>query len=87
MGAPCTKTTLAKSGNVHVERCSCGLVSLHLGSMSLRLEKEVVEQLTSTLAIAMLRNRELNRAQQTQTAQTHQPNLCLVPDLPESGTG
>ena len=86
MDASCGRTTLAKSGNVQVERCSCGQINLHLGSMSLRLDQDTVERLTSTLAVAMIRNRQLQHEHEAQQHVDKQPTLSLVPDLAESGT-
>tara|TARA_Y100001968_G_scaffold174746_1_gene160159 strand:- start:16 stop:288 length:273 start_codon:yes stop_codon:yes gene_type:complete len=72
MGEKCSQTNLASDGPFRVDRCSCGTINLHAGSISLRLEQDLMEQLATTLAKAMLRNRELCEAM-------NGPCLSLVP--------
>ena len=49
----CHPVTVANNGSAHVQCCPhCGCISVHLGPISLRLEAEGLESLSSVLGEA-----------------------------------
>lgn len=61
----CHRTLLAQSPQARIEACSCGIIHVNTGAITLRLAPEACEALTATLARAMLemaRQREAARA-------------------------
>jgi len=53
----CRTHTLAAQEGFHVERCSCGGIHLHVGSLTLRMTVEASELFATVLAKAMVINR------------------------------
>ena len=51
----CTRRTLATSPGCKVEACDCGTLHLTLGPLTLRLERDAVQDLQGTLASALQR--------------------------------
>jgi hypothetical protein len=50
---PCHRTRLAESGVAAVDVCSCGMLQLHLGPMTLRMTPEALSELLGTLGEAV----------------------------------
>lgn len=48
---PSARQVIAKSAIATAELCSCGIVHLHLGAITLRLDPSAVAELSSVLAI------------------------------------
>lgn len=67
----CHRTLLAQSPQARIEACSCGVIHVNTGAITLRLDPAACEALTTTLARAML-----EMAQQRAATQT-----CCAPQL------
>ena len=59
MTSSCKKTTLSSHGSFSVERCSCGTIHLHIGALTLRIERRSLDQLALTLGEAASINQHL----------------------------
>lgn len=54
MQSPCRNRTLASSPTASVQRCAdCGVLSLHLGALTVRLDAAAAEALWATLGTAL----------------------------------
>ncbi|MCA9695530.1 MAG: hypothetical protein R3A51_09525 [Nannocystaceae bacterium] len=69
------RQVLAHTANVRVDLCSCALIHVHVGPVTLHLERGACETLATTLATAMVRLTQLEEGQ---------PSLTLVPRPSES---
>lgn len=63
----CTQTRLAETSVAAVDKCACGMMQLHIGSLTLRLAPSAMSELLATLGDAItenmlqkLRNKEQN---------------------------
>lgn len=56
---PCDRTLLAAAPGARVEACTCGLIHLSVGAVTLRLAPDACEQLTTVLARGVLERRRL----------------------------
>ena len=72
MTATDVRTVLARSARTRVEMCSCGLLHVHAGPVSLHLQHKACEELTTTMARAMI---ELSRRRRRQ----RMPRLTVLP--------
>lgn len=70
---PCHRRLLAQSPQARVEACSCGLIHVSAGPITLRLEAAACEALTTVLARAMV---EMVRLRE----EAAPSRLRLVPD-------
>lgn len=59
MPTPCNRILLAAAPGARVEACSCGLIHLSIGVLTLRLAPDACEQLTTVMARAVLARRQL----------------------------
>ena len=75
MNDTCTRIQLASDGNNAVDRCSCGTVAIHIGSMTVRIDSEELDGLAATILSAALLNQELLQ-------KSEGPSLHLVPNGP-----
>ena len=75
---PCVRTILARSESFVVEKCSCGLVHIYAGPVTLHMEPEECEGFTTVMACAMVNMAKMKEKQN--------PALRLVPSDPERGT-
>lgn len=50
---PCRRTPLARGHNMQVDRCTCGLIHISAGPVTLRLERAAAESLTTVLMHGM----------------------------------
>ena len=74
---PCVWTILARSESFVVEKCSCGLVHIYAGPVTLHLEPAECEGFTTVMACAMVNMAKMKEKQN--------PALRLVPSDPERG--
>ena len=74
---PCVRTILARSESFVVEKCSCGLVHIYAGPVTLHMEPEECEGFTTVMACAMVNMAKMKEKQN--------PALRLVPSDPERG--
>jgi len=49
----CRRTRLAESGLARVDACECGLIQIHIGAITLRMEPAALDQFVSTLEQAL----------------------------------
>ena len=75
---PCVRTILARAESFVVEKCSCGLVHIYAGPVTLHMEPEECEGFTTVMACAMVNMAKLKEEQQ--------PGLRLVPSDSENTT-
>lgn len=73
----CHRTILAESPQARVEACSCGLVHVSVGALTLRMDPEACEGFTTVLARAMVEARRRHRAIEAAEAR---PQLRVVGD-------
>jgi len=58
--APCRRLRLAQGSVAHVEECSCGVLQLHLGAVTLRFTPQAFDDLAGTVASALAAYRDLH---------------------------
>lgn len=75
---PCVRTILARSESFVVEKCSCGLVHIYAGPVTLHMEPEECEGFTTVMACAMVNMAKMKESQK--------PGLRLVHGDSERGT-
>lgn len=52
----CRIQPLAENEMVKIERCSCGQIHVHIGSISLRVNPRVLDQIASATATARVKH-------------------------------
>lgn len=71
--ATCERRVLARATGYCVEHCSCGLIHVYAGPITMHMESESCEAFTTVLAKAMVVLSQLRREES-------KPSLRLVPD-------
>jgi len=62
VAASCQHTRLAESSVAAIDQCSCGMMQLHLGALTVRLAPCAALELLATLHDAMSRSSEASAA-------------------------
>lgn len=56
--SPCRRRRLAESAVAAVDVCDCGVMQVHVGTLTLRLEPRAARELAATLDAALTRHAE-----------------------------